>query len=103
MTYHLLREPETAIDNPPKKGGTWKKLIVPAIDEKYPKVGHDKVGRRSADRYTWSDMGPYKWHYKGITGVITLLVTGRVPPCQKTLAFHPGATANYIIKLYISV
>ena len=50
--------------NPPKKGGTWnwKKLVVPAIDEKYPKVGPYEVGPSIRDReINGVKWGPYKW------------------------------------------
>ena len=30
--------------------------------------------------YKWS-YNPYKWPYKWVTGVITLFITGRGPPC----------------------
>ena len=48
----------------------------------------------SYNPYKWP-YKPYKWPYKRVNGVITLLITGRGPPCteihqKKLLAFFVG-------------
>ena len=40
--------------------------------------------------YNWSS-NPHEWHYTKVTGVITLLITSRGPPCSKPLHAPPNA------------
>ena len=64
----------------------WRKLLPQESEEAF---AESTAGGPRADRYTWG-YNPYKRPYKwiaGVTtlliGVLTLLITGRGPPCTK--------------------